>query len=98
MENEYVTRSINEASFLYLNQAVLISAIDDKGYESFIFDDKDDFARHLAEQFYEEASAPARALLAALGQLRKEASQARQQRRQFHTQGTSLATDATLPG
>ena len=81
-EGEHVTKSISEASFLYLNGALLLCAIDNRGYESFTFDNKDDCARHLAEQFYENATAPARELFIAQGTLRQEASKARQQQRE----------------
>jgi hypothetical protein len=87
LNDEYSTRSANEAAYVYLNGAVLISAIDERGFETFCFDNKDDFARHLAEKFYEGGTAPARDLLAALAQLRRESSQARRQQQQFHAQG-----------
>ena len=80
MDEEYTTRSINEAAFLYLNGAQLLAAIDSRGFESFSFANKDDCARRLAEGYYEDTTAPARSLLAALGQLRVEATTARRER------------------
>jgi hypothetical protein len=79
-EKEYNTRNICEAAYAYLNGAQLLTAIDSRGYEDFAFDNKGDSARHLAEQFYEDGTAPARPLLDALGQLRLEVTQARRQR------------------
>jgi hypothetical protein len=80
LENEYTTKSIGEAAYLYLNGAVLLCAIDGRGFECFSFDDKDDCARHLAEQFYEGATAPARELFIAQSTLRQEATRARAKR------------------
>ena len=79
-EQEYSTRSIAEAAYLYLNGAQLVSAIDSRRCEEFTFGNKDDCVRHLAEQFYEDAPAPARTYGLALGQLRHEVTQARRQR------------------
>ena len=79
-EQEYSTRSIAEAAYLYLNGAQLVSAIDSRRCEEFTFGNKDDFARHLAEQFYEDGAVPARTYGIALGQLRQEVTQARRQR------------------
>jgi hypothetical protein len=59
LSDEYSTRSANEAAFCYLNGAVLITAIDDRGFESFTFANENDCALHLAEKFYEGATAPA---------------------------------------
>lgn len=80
-EGEHVTKSISEASFLYLNGARLLCAIDDRGFECFSFEDETEHARHLAEQFYEGATAPARELFIAQSTLRQEASKARAQMR-----------------
>ena len=80
MNEEYTTRSLSEAGYLYMNGALLVSAIDSKRREEFTFDNKDDCARHLAEQFYEDATAPARTYGLALGQLRQEVTRARRQR------------------
>jgi hypothetical protein len=81
MEDEYTTRDIGAAAFIYLNGAQLLTAIDSRGYESFSFDNKGDSALRLAEQFYEDATAPARSLIAASVQLRTEATTARRQKR-----------------
>jgi hypothetical protein len=81
-ENEYATKSIGEAAYLYANGAVLLCAIDSRGFEHFTFENKDDCTRRLAEQFYEDAAAPARTLFLAQGTLRQEASKARAQVRQ----------------
>jgi hypothetical protein len=87
MDEEYSTKNAGEAAFLYMNGAQLHAAIDSRGYEHFTFDNKDESARRLAEQFYEDAPAPARTLFAALGQLRHEASQARRAQRSVTDQG-----------
>jgi hypothetical protein len=79
-EQEYTTRSLGESSFLYLNGAQLLTAIDSRGFDSFTFADKDGSARRLAEQFYADATAPARSLLLAMTQLRSEGSKARRER------------------
>jgi hypothetical protein len=76
-EQEYTTRSMTEAAYLYLNGAQLVSAIDSRRCEEFTFGNKDDCARHLAEQFYEDATVPARTYGLALAQLRQEVSRAR---------------------
>lgn len=76
-EQEYSTRSLAEAAYLYLNGAQLLSAIDSRRCEEFTFGNKDDCARHLAEQFYDDATVPARIYGIALGQLRHEVTQAR---------------------
>ena len=81
MENEFSTRSIGEAAYLYANGALLLCAIDGRGFEHFTFDNKGGCARRLAEQFYEDAPAPARTLFIAQGTLRQEASKARQRQR-----------------
>ena len=79
-KGEYTTRSMTEAGYLYLNGALLLSVIDSRRCEEFTFDNKDDCARRLAEQFYEDATAPARTYGLALGQLRHEVTQARRHR------------------
>ena len=76
-EQEYSTRSINEAAYLYLNEAQLVSVIDSRRCEEFTFSNKDDCARRLAEQFYENATVEARTYGLALAQLRQEVSRAR---------------------
>ena len=78
-EQEYTTRSAAEGAFLFVNGAALLSAIDSRGFESFTFADKDGSARRLVEQFYADATAPARSLLLAMRQLRDEASKARRE-------------------
>jgi hypothetical protein len=79
MSDEYSTRSITEAAYLYLNGAQLISAVDSRRCEKFTFDNKDDCTRRLAEGYYEDATAPARTYALALGQLRQEVIRARRQ-------------------
>lgn len=78
-ENQYSTRSLGEAAYLHLNGLQLLSAIDNRHCDCFSFDNKDNCARRLAAQFYEDATAPARPLSIAMGELRREASQARRQ-------------------
>lgn len=80
MDSAYTTRSLGEAGFLYLNQVQLLSAIDDRGYDYFTFDNKDNCARRLVEQFYAGATAGARELSLAMSQLRRESTQARRNR------------------
>ncbi len=81
MSDEYSTRSITEAAYLYLNGALLISAIDSRRREEFTFGDKDDCARRLSEEFYGDATAPARTYALALGQLRHEVARARREQK-----------------
>jgi len=78
--DEYSTRSVSLGAFIYLNEVRLISAIDAKGYDYFTFDDAGGCASRLAEQFCEDAPAPARTYSIALNQLRRESSDARKAR------------------
>ena len=78
--DEYTTRSVSLAAFIYLNEVRLISAIDAKGFDYYVFDDTGGNATRLAEQFCEDAPAPARTYSVALNQLRRESSDARKAR------------------
>jgi hypothetical protein len=80
MDGEFSTKNIHLAAFLYLHESLLISAIDQRGFEHFVFEDKDGCARRLAEEFMADAAAPAMSYSKALTQLRKETVQARRAR------------------
>lgn len=68
-----------EASFVYAHGVQLIAVTYDKG-PRFEFENKDNLARTMAENFYEDASTPGRSLLQAFGDLRKEITRASQAR------------------
>lgn len=78
--DEYSTRNINVAAFIYLNEVLLLSAVDERGFECFVFDDKGGVARNLAAEFQTDATVPARTYSVALSHLRKEATTARRNR------------------
>ena len=79
-DESYSTRSLSEGAYLYLNGMQLLSAVDRKGNECFVFADKDGCARNLAAEFFEDGSVPARTYGIALNQLRRESSDARKAR------------------
>jgi hypothetical protein len=78
--DEYTTRNISLAAYIYLNEVLLLSAIDDRGFDCFTFAGKDGTAARLAEEFRSDVSAPARSYSVACATLRKEAVQARRNR------------------
>ena len=77
--DEYETGSIYEASYVYLSGVSLVTAFSPdgrRGSTRFIFDNKDDQARRVAEAYYGGATAPARELFLSLGRLKDEATRA----------------------
>ena len=78
--DEYTTRNLSLAAYLYLHETLLISTIDGRGFDCYTFADKDGSAGRLAEEFLADATAPARTYSVALHQLRRESSDARKAR------------------
>ena len=79
-DEEYGTNNIGEASYLYQGGVQLLTAINPQGFEYFVFGNKDNVARRLVEEYYEDAAAPARSLFTAMGRLRREVTLARRAR------------------
>jgi hypothetical protein len=75
-EAEYIARNIFEACYLYVKSARLLTVIGTPGRAKFVFDDKDGFARRIAQEYVTDTAAPALSLFRAFGQLKKEADQA----------------------
>lgn len=76
MEAEYRARNIFEASFLYCKGGRLLTVDGTAGRAKFVFDNKDGFARRVAQEFVLDTAAPAKSLFIAFGDLKKEADQA----------------------
>jgi len=75
----YETNSIHVAAFIYANGIQLLAVTFKRG-PRFEFDNKDDMAKKMAEKYYVDTSTPARTLLEAFSQLRREISRASQVR------------------
>jgi hypothetical protein len=80
MDGEYQTRSINLAAYIYLHEVPLLSAINERGFDCFVFSDNDGTASRLGEEYQSDAAVPARTYCTAIAALRKEAVQARRNR------------------
>jgi len=79
LSHEYIPKSIYEGAYLYANGIPLVSVIFRKECRNatFIFDNKDGIARRVSDEYFSDASTPARSLFSALGQLKEEANRAK---------------------
>jgi hypothetical protein len=76
MEQQYRARNIFEASFCYVKGARLLTVEGTPGRSRFVFDDKDGYARRIAQEYASDAAAPALSLFRGFGDLKAEADRA----------------------
>ena len=76
MEAEYTARSIFEGAYLYVKGCRLLTVEGTAGRAKIVYDDKDGYARRLAQEYVLDTAAPAKSLFSGLGQLKREADSA----------------------
>jgi hypothetical protein len=76
MEAEYTARNVFEGAFLYCKGARLLTVQGIPGRAKWVFDNKDNFAGRIAQDYITDAAAPALSLFRAFGDLKKEADAA----------------------
>jgi hypothetical protein len=76
MEAEYIARNVFEGAFLYCKGARLLTVQGTPGRAKWVFDNKDNFAGRIAQDYITDAPVPGKSLFEAFHQLKREADAA----------------------